>query len=72
MFKLAVILGFSLIATIFADLESDELDTYCSAEDGKVVQIEWQNLWEESDSHFKVAFAKDILLEWEKNEFLLY
>ena len=63
MFKLAVILGFTFVGIIFADLESDELDTYCSAGDGSVVKDEWHNLWEESDSYFKVALAKDILLE---------
>ena len=63
MLKLSVILSLALVGTVFADLQSDDHDAHCSAGDGALVQEEWDHLWEDSDSTFKVELAKHILLE---------
>ena len=58
MMKLVIVLSLALVGSVFA---SD--DGECSAADGQQVLHDWTHLWEDSDSSFKVEFAKEVLLK---------
>lgn len=66
MMKLVIVLSFALVGNVFA---SD--DGECSAADGQQVLNDWTHLWENSDSSFKVEFAKDILIKWVRESMVL-
>nr|BAC84990.1 globin M2 precursor [Haemadipsa zeylanica] len=51
------------MGAIFADVHVEDHDELCSGGDGNIVVEDWNQLWEGSDSSFRIAFAKEVLLE---------